>query len=486
MTRTRQDVWKLTRDEGDWPAVLVAYDQAVGVLRDRTPDKPLSWTFLAAMHGLAAPNGRPDTSNPLWSNCQHGSWFFLAWHRMYLRAFELAIQDALGDDDWSLPYWYAVDPDDPDTSILPPAFLDRTKNLFTDKRSAPANGGRRLPDLSQFLVEALRADLFSTATGVSTFGGGERDRPSFNGEEVGLLEGAPHGGVHSYVGNDYDRQGRPVRRGWMGSFYTAALDPIFWLHHSNIDRLWQVWLDLDPGNANPTDDPTWVDTEFSFPKVGGGLHTWSIGEVLDLETIGYEYASTAPPSAVVPGVAPPVAGVPDIGLEEVAVPEPLPPQVIGTTVDVPIATSEAVGVELAEPADLGLELAAGEPAGDGRVFLRVEGVTGTAAAGVYEVYLNVPPGESPAEHPELLAGSLSTFGLAEASQRDDVHDGSGLTTVLDVTSVRDELERADRWDPGRLQVSFRPVAPAEAPEEVEAAEGEPADLRASAISVVVT
>jgi tyrosinase len=116
----------------------------------------------------------------------------------------------------------------------------------------------------------------------------------------------------------------------------------------------------------------------------------------------------------------------------------------------------------------------------------VEGVTGTAAAGVYEVYLNVPPGEPPAEHPELLAGSLSTFGLAEASQRDDVHDGSGLTTVLDVTSVRDELERADRWDPGRLQVSFRPVAPAEAPEEVEAAEGEPADLRASAISVVVT
>jgi tyrosinase len=322
---------------------------------------------------------------------------------------------------------------------------------------------------------------------VSTFGGGERATPSFSGDEVGLLENVPHGAVHSLVGNDYDRAGRLVRAGWMGSFYTAGLDPVFWLHHANIDRLWQVWLDLDPAHRNPTGDPAWEDTEFSFPRAGGGLHTWSIGEVLDTASLGYEYASTAAPTAVAQPVTPSLDGGPDIGLGEVTMPEPLPPQVIGTTVDVPLATSEAVDVQLSAPADLGFAAEpGGEPAGDGRVFLRLEGVTGTAAAPVYEVYLNVPPGEAPTAHPELRAGFFSTFGLVEASQSDEIHDGTGLTTVLDVTPVRDVLAQNGRWDPGRLQVSFSPVAPAATSEEVEAAEASPSDLRAGQISVVVT
>jgi tyrosinase len=482
MARTREDVWTLTRAEGDWPATLVAYEEAVRVLRGRDPangppSDPLGWRFLAAIHGLQAPGGGADTSDDLWSNCQHGSWFFLPWHRMYLMAFELAIQDALGDDGWSLPYWYSLDPDDADKSVLPPAFRDDTKELWTDQRSIPANSGAPLPPLQDSIIEALRADRFSTASGVSTFGGGERSTPSFSGQETGLLEDTPHGAVHVLVGNDFDQAGNPVRAGWMGSFFTAGLDPVFWLHHCNIDRLWQVWLELDPAHENPSGDPAWFDTEFSFPKVGGGLHTWSVGEVLDPESVGYNYESTAPPSAITPVVV-----GPDIGFGEARVPEPLPPQVIGAAADVPLATADIVEVAMAEPADLGFATREGEPAGDGRVFLRVEGVTGTAAAPVYEIHLNVPEGESPAEHPELRAGYFSTFGLAEASQRDDVHDGSGLTTTYDVSSVRDALDAEGRWDPARLQVSFTPVTP-----EV-AAEGAAAtsDLRAGQISVVVT
>jgi tyrosinase len=488
MSRTREDVWTLTRAEGDWPAVLAAYDRAVAVMRGRDPQTgppsaPLGWRYQAAMHGLAAADGTADTSDPLWSNCQHGSWYFLAWHRMYLRAFELVVQDAVGDD-WALPYWYAVDPDDPAKSVLPPAFRDPSRNLHTNHRSVTAKSGRRLPDLGRYLIDALEADVFSTSLGTSTFGGGERSTPSFDGHERGLLENVPHGSVHGYVGNDYDAAGNVVREGWMGSFYTAALDPIFWLHHANIDRLWQVWLDLDPTHRNPPDDdPAWADATFSFPKVGGGLHTWRIGDVLDTGALDYRYESTAPPSALaVP------AGVPgDIALGEVPVPEPLSPQVIGAAVDVPLATAEAVDVGLSEPSDIGLGASA-DAVGAGRMFLRVEGVTGTAGAPVYEIYLNVPAGDEPAQHPELRAGAFSTFGLAESSQRDDVHVGAGLTTVFDVTAVRDVLAEQGRWDPGRLQVSFSPVTP---PATVEAADlDEPvqprtADMRASQIAVSV-
>ena len=42
--------------------------------------------------------------------------------------------------------------------------------------------------------------------------------------------------------------------GWMSAFATAAQDPIFWLHHANIDRLWEAWLALgdpdDPSNRD--------------------------------------------------------------------------------------------------------------------------------------------------------------------------------------------------------------------------------------------
>ena len=271
----------------------------------------------------------------------------------------------------------------------------------------------------------------------------------------------------------------------MGSFFTAGLDPLFWLHHANLDRLWQVWLDQDPANVNPTDDPAWFDTKFSFPAVGGGLTTWTIGEVLDTESLGYNYEVTTAPCGVAPPAPPFDFGVPDIGLGEVPVPEPISPQVVGATLDVPLASSAPVDVPLAEPADLGLALGAeGAPAA-GKVFLRIEGVTGTAAAPVYAIYLNVPPNESPTEHPELRAGFFSTFGLNEASQRNELHDGTGLTTVLDVTAVRNVLEEQGRWDPSNLQVSFSPVAPASAEPAAGAEEPRPADLRADQIAVVV-
>jgi tyrosinase len=509
MTRIRKDVWHQTRAEGDWPKALVAYERAVGLLRAADPPQgpptdPLGWSFLAAIHGRATASGNADTSDALWCNCQHGSWFFLPWHRMYLLAFELIVQEVLGDDDWSLPYWYAVDPDDATSAVLPPAFREaRTdNNLFTPKRSVLANGGEPLPDLGSWLVGALDAVVYSTPTGASTFGGGERARPSFGGDEEGLLEGIPHGAVHSLVGNDYDRNGNPIRRGWMGSFYTAGLDPVFWLHHANIDRLWQVWLDHDAAHVNPSGDPAWFDSTFSFPAAGGGLVTWSIGEVLDTTDLGYRYETTSAPHGVLPPVVVPPAGPgpgPDPGIvEEVPMPEPLPPQVLGATVDVPLASTAAVDVELSEPVDRGLGVAAdddaGGQAGAGRVYLRIEGVTGTAAAPMYQVYVNVPAGDDPEEHPELRAGLVSTFGLVEASQTNDVHDGSGLTVALDITPVRDLLVEQDRWDPGRLRVSFRPLVPTAASAEVaglaaeleEAAEAQPADLRAGRITVITT
>jgi tyrosinase len=58
--------------------------------------------------------------------------------------------------------------------------------------------------------------------------------------------------VHSTIGGD------------MGLFETAGQDPIFWLHHCNIDRLWEKWLAQGGGRVSPTGDATWMNTNFTF------------------------------------------------------------------------------------------------------------------------------------------------------------------------------------------------------------------------------
>ncbi|GAF48102.1 tyrosinase family protein [Rhodococcus wratislaviensis] len=503
MTRTRMDAWGLTRTEGDWPAVLDAYERAVGLMRaldpaQGRPTNPLSWQFQAAIHGRDLTPATPDNGSTLWNGCQHQSWFFFPWHRMYLLAFEAIVQHFLSDDQWSLPYWYSIDPDDPKTAVLPPAFRDTTRptnNLFTELRSMSANGGDPLTnsalgqiDLATPLLDALRADVFSTPDGIATFGGGERSTPITQGDEMGLLEGAPHGGVHVLVGNDFNpNTGDPISFGWMGDPATAGLDPIFWLHHANIDRIWQMWLDLDTSHTNPPDgDLAWFDTTFTFPKVGGGTIAWKVGEVMDTIKLGYQYESVASPSAL---AAPVFAGGPGIEIGEAEMPQQLPPQVIGATVDVAVSSDEPVTVALSEPADVGLA-AEGAVIGS-RAYLRIEGITGTAAAPLYQVYLDVPEGESPEEHPELRVGAISTFGIQAASRTDEIHSGTGLTTVFEITRVRDALADAGRWDPARVSVAFRPVIPvpsdpAAAQELAQQAQAREVDVRAARIAVVVT
>ncbi|KAK4129026.1 Di-copper centre-containing protein [Parathielavia appendiculata] len=58
-----------------------------------------------------------------------------------------------------------------------------------------------------------------------------------------LVEGGPsfeasgaHGGAHYGVGGTY---------GQMGDLYTSPADPIFYLHHANLDRVWWSWQKLN-------------------------------------------------------------------------------------------------------------------------------------------------------------------------------------------------------------------------------------------------
>jgi tyrosinase len=66
----------------------------------------------------------------------------------------------------------------------------------------------------------------------------------------------------------------------MGGIPTAPTDPVFWMHHAEIDRIWAAWQPSHPGQ-NPsltgpaaTMDP-WAETEV---------------DTRDITALGYAYA----------------------------------------------------------------------------------------------------------------------------------------------------------------------------------------------------
>src|SRR6188474_2640081 len=95
----RRDAWSLQREAGTWHPIMRAYALAVGLMQQRQDDDVTSWTFQAEIHA---------------SDCQHNTWYFLPWHRMYLYWFERVVRAAalehedVPDDvaeQWALPYW---------------------------------------------------------------------------------------------------------------------------------------------------------------------------------------------------------------------------------------------------------------------------------------------------------------------------------------------------------------------------------------------
>ncbi len=97
-----------------------------------------------------------------------------------------------------------------------------------------------------------------------------------------------------------------------------------------------------------------------------------------------------------------------------------------------------------------------EAASPDRDYVDLENVRGTFDASVLSVYINLPQDATPADHPELLAGSVGLFGLRSASQPDGKHGGEGLNFNLEITDIVDRLHLNNALDVAALQVRVVP------------------------------
>jgi tyrosinase len=438
--RVREDAWNLSNQD-PWHPTLLWYARAVRQLKEVTDvADPRGWPYLARVHGAVEPQNTWPQDVDDWNSCQHGSWFFLPWHRMYLHYFEMIVKDVIdalgGPADWALPFWdYSPDPVRAETLSLPPAFVDMT---WPDGGTNPLREEERAPGIKDGAPVDVNDVLLGTWT--VSFSSDFLARPSFGGpvtgfhhppQGAGIVETQPHGTIHVDVGGS-----NPP--GLMSRFHTAPLDPVFWLHHCNIDRLWEVWR-----NLNNTELPTvtpWLDFRFAF-GTGASRLEFAVAEMRNTTQapLLYSYEGVPVPDLVPEGV------LEHVPIPEAAMDEQPPPELVGASEESIRVGKDAARTRVAvgpstRPATL-------EAVESRRTFLTVENITGAGlGAGVYVVAVA-----------DREVGRFSMFGLEEASDAGGEHGGSGLTFTYDITDLVAELAGSAEFDPDNLDVEVRPA-----------------------------
>ena len=193
---------------------------------------------------------------------QYEQWYFLPWHRLMLYQFEQTMREVLHDDTFTLPYWNPVTGDPADLS-LPFVFRDPGSPLFNATRHPWVNGGERIDTLymNWLTLDCLNEKLYiDSPTGSLGF----NPRLDIN----------PHFLTHIAVGGD------------LADFSTVGGDPLFYLHHCNLDRVWESWNRL--GNVNPT-DPKYLGRKFTYADRNGKRVDMPVGAGDRIVQLGYAY-----------------------------------------------------------------------------------------------------------------------------------------------------------------------------------------------------
>jgi tyrosinase len=171
---------------------------------------------------------------------------FLSWHRLYLHKLEQAMQAI--DSQAFIPYWrWTKD------RAIPQWMLG-----FTPTVSVPSQGLITVARNPQPPAELPKQARITSILAHTTYTDFTTD-----------LESRPHNRVHMWV------------NGTMSNIPTAPADPLFWMHHAMIDRIWSMWQ-AKPANSG------------KGPNLSGNdriLDPWTetVNQVQSISVLGYSY-----------------------------------------------------------------------------------------------------------------------------------------------------------------------------------------------------
>jgi tyrosinase len=188
------------------------------------------------------------------NNCPHSIPYFLAWHRGFVYYFEQQLRIITGNSAFMLPYWdYYRNP------VMPVEFTNPAGNnpLYVDRVNTNVSSALSLAPFSLTNFQRGTTNAFETS-----------------------LEPRPHGQVHNIIG------------GAMASLRSPT-DPIFWLHHGEIDRLVHAWVMSGGKRYPPSGDPYWDGTLTFSSNLTLARRT-----VYNPATLGYTYQDNTLPRSL--------------------------------------------------------------------------------------------------------------------------------------------------------------------------------------------
>ena len=244
-------------------------------MQERKGSDNLSWIYWGEYHGF--------NRYQCWHHSEVGPPpahkfpydLFLPWHRAYLHYFEHVVRDR--NEKAILPWWDWTS-DLSHEEGIPKAFkaaevggkrnplasgpmpeIPEEEAKWTSREEQPPE---YLPHLNEPTEDP---DFEQPLPAVETVLALE-SYEDFSGQLQNL-----HDAVHAWC------------RGQMGIIKTAAFDPVFYAHHTMIDRLWYQWqlkhgvANIPPGYAGRPLEPFGLTVE----------------QVLDVRSLGYDYASSS-------------------------------------------------------------------------------------------------------------------------------------------------------------------------------------------------
>lgn len=248
---------------------FASYAKAIDEMHKLPDDNVMSWMYQARLHA---------------NFCEHGTIEFFTWHRPYVSYFEQMCAKLSGNSEFALPYWDWPD----DNGRMPaPFWTDGPLNVMHWTDNGVYIGSAKWPDINTVPHRFSRADFgMSDGPFAGDFAAAKmkamEDAANF-GLLSSLTEG-PHGLTHIFNGG-WPPSGLGTLMGHFSSGL-SPLEPFFWCHHSNVDRVWAqsaipvasqkaavgspgkvysgMFFDADGNAASPTLDSTFDMTQWDY------------------------------------------------------------------------------------------------------------------------------------------------------------------------------------------------------------------------------
>lgn len=388
--------------------MLEVYARAVADMKRRPATDPLSWTFQWYTHAVPdskdkllaqvfgpGPSPQRALAEAMWFTCEpHFSgndYAFLPWHRMYVLYLEDIVRKVSGFADFTMPYWNYTGPGcAPATCSVMPAQFRRPNDplwgaLYSAPRNPGVNQGERVNKRNPLDLNCMKSASYEK-----------------QGADAGFcnnIDNDPHGALHDDVGNS--SQG-------MGSVNWAANDPIFWVHHSNIDRIWASWI--KSGGRDPS-DAAFLGQTWTFANSAGQPVKVKVSDVLNTETLAFPYTYAEflprPPNSVPFSAATTrtfrlhaqsallATGAKAISLGDKPVSVPLQTPGLADAANLQAFSASLKAVPASSP-----------------YYLTLSQISASSTPGInYSVYLDLPAGQAPAPEGLYYVGTVSFFGV---------------------------------------------------------------------------